>query len=105
MRRTILAEVYGLAHNPHVILLLILGICTGLLARHKGYSFLAWLLAGSLVGIIIITFLPDTIEVKTLMAPEEVNRLRKQGNYIGIAFSLLSLIVGVLIEFNRISTR
>jgi len=75
------------------------------LATHKGYHFLAWFLAGGLVGIIILVCLPDTVEVKTVMEPEEVIRLRKKGNYIGVIVSLVALVGGVLIALIRHSAR
>ena len=78
---------------------LLFGLFTGFYARVKGYSFFAWFLAGGLIGIAILYFLPDTIEVKRLMEPEEVYRLRKRGNFIGIAISVLSIAAGVLLEF------
>jgi di/tricarboxylate transporter len=80
-----------------MILGIVLGICTGLLARKRGYSFLAWFLAGGLIGMLIVALLPNAHEVKRPMTPDEIARLKRRGNYIGLALSLLSLTIGFVI--------
>jgi dipeptide/tripeptide permease len=83
-----------------MVLALILAICTGLLARHKGYSFFCWVFIGGFIGIIIVACLPDSVEPKTPMEPHKVDRLRKQINWLGAILSLLVIATGFLIRIN-----
>jgi hypothetical protein len=85
-----------------MIIGLLFGIATGLLASRKGYLFIAWFFAGGLIGLIVLACLPDAYEVKTPMEPGEVNRLQRHGNIIGAIISLISIIIGVLIALARL---
>jgi hypothetical protein len=84
-----------------MIIGIIFCLCTGLFARERGYSFLAWFLAGGLIGLLVIAMLPNAHEVKRPMTSDEVARLKRRGNYVGIGISLLSLSVGVAIGLWR----
>ena len=70
---------------------------TGLFAWKKGYLFIAWFFAGGLLALIALAFLPDVYEVKSPMEPWEVKRLQRQGNVIGVIFSICSIIIGLLV--------
>jgi uncharacterized membrane protein len=86
-----------------IIVLLLIGILTGLFASKKGYLFIAWFFAGGLIGLIALACLPDAYEVKTPMEPWEVRRFQRQGNIIGAIISVCSIIIGILIAHNRMS--
>jgi hypothetical protein len=62
-----------------MILGLILGIATGLYARHKGYSFIAWFFAGGLIGLIALAFLPDPMRSKHQLSHGKCVASKKQG--------------------------
>jgi uncharacterized membrane protein YbhN (UPF0104 family) len=78
-----------------LIIGLIIGVITGLLASRKGYLFIAWVLAGGLIGLIVLAFLPQTKEPS--LAPEERARLVRRGNIIGTVLSVVEVGVGILI--------
>jgi uncharacterized membrane protein len=81
-----------------MVLGIIFGIATGIFAWKRGYNFFAWFLAGGLIGFIVLACLPDAHEVKTAMEPEEVLRLKRRGNIIGLLLALGSFVLGILIR-------
>ena len=66
--------------------LLMLG--TGALAHRKGYNFVLWLLGGSIIGLIILSFLPF---VNKMEEGDERRSKTKRGNVIGGVLAALGL--------------
>ena len=80
-----------------VVLWLGISLVTGMLAARKGYNFLLWALAGGVIGLVLLAFLP--FANKPGQPPEEQARLKKTGNIMGgvlAAFSVLVIVTRLL---------
>lgn len=69
---------------------LIICIVTAALAARKGYSFYLWFLAGGIIGLVILAFLPFVN--KGNLSEIEVRERTKTGNIIGGVLTALALI-------------
>jgi len=78
-------------------LALLIAICvtTGLLAARKGYQFLYWALAGGIIGLTILAFLPWVNEKSKVSDAAERKRLKTRGDAIGGAISAIALLAMV----------
>jgi hypothetical protein len=74
---------------------LAIAIGTAAFANSKGYSPIAWFLAGGLLGLITLAILPNLNT--TTLPPEEVSKKRTTGNMIGGGISLLAIVLVVFI--------
>ena len=81
--------------DPLVIrILFVVGVCvvTGALAARKGYNFFLWILAGGIIGLLALAFLPFTNK-------GENEHLKKRGNLIGGGISAGAVVAGLLMNF------
>ncbi len=73
----------------------IICIIAGALAARKGYNFFLWVLAGGIIGLLILAFLPHTQKL-----PEDKrNDALKKGNTIGSIISVIVVIVFLISTF------
>jgi hypothetical protein len=77
-------------HVLTAALAIFLSAWTGFLARLKGYSAVCWLLAGGIIGVIVLTGLP-------FITPFE-ERKRRRGNLLGLLLSGLTLVTCYLLR-------
>ncbi len=75
---------------PRLLFFILIALAMVFVAKRKGFNPLNWVLAGSIVGFIILLFLPDAREAG--IDEEERNRREKTGNLIGLFLSSLVLI-------------
>ena len=75
-----------------IIVAIVVCLVTGALAARKGYNFFLWVLAGGVVGLLILAFLPDT---EKLQDTEQKVAL-KNGNITGGVISAIAVIGLVL---------
>ena len=61
-----------------VLIWISIALITGLLASRKGYNFLLWTVAGSVLGLIVLSLLPFAND--PAKPAGEQRRLRKEGN-------------------------
>lgn len=82
--------------NLVLLVLLQLLICcvTGGLAYRKGYHFLIWALAGGIIGLIVLAFLPFANRVEE---EGERRRVTKRGNTTGGAIAAIGVLVAVVV--------
>lgn len=71
------------------VIALIVCVITAALADRKGYHYGAWFLAGGVIGLLILAFLPF-VNDKTKLSDEEAESRRKLGNTIGGVISGIS---------------
>jgi membrane protease YdiL (CAAX protease family) len=71
---------------------LLFGLLSGYLAWRKGYSFWTWFLP-SLVGCIVMGFLPHTQDFTQPIDLERTARRRKRGNKIGLILTAVFFVV------------
>ncbi len=76
------------------ILIIGIGVITGILAKRKGYNFFCWFLSGSFIGLIALAFLP--FANKGDLTQKESDEKKENGNRIGIAISMLTSLIIVL---------
>ena len=77
-----------------LVLLQVLVCCvTGGLAYRKGYHFLIWALAGGIIGLIVLAFLPFANREEE----GERRRVTKRGNTIGGAIAAIGVLVAVVV--------
>lgn len=74
---------------------IIIAIGTAWWAHSKGYAWYFWVLAGGLIGMIALAVLPDLN--KGTFTPEELEKKRKTGNYVGLGISIFAIIVIVFL--------
>jgi len=72
-----------------MLLWAVICIITGALAARKGYNFFLWVLAGGIVGLLILAFLPHT---QKLPDEKRIDAIKK-GNTIGTIISVIVVIV------------
>ncbi|MFW5879630.1 MAG: hypothetical protein ACOC22_04200 [bacterium] len=66
-----------------------------IIAKTKGFNVWAWILAGGLLGLIIILFLPSA---KVSNIDEELKQRRKNtGTNVGLVLSVLFVIITIII--------
>lgn len=82
--------------NVAPLLLLLVPIITGLLAKRKGYSFILWLFAAGPLGLIILAFLPFANDGE--LPRSEQARLKRRGNIMGGVLAGIAIVFGA-IEF------
>lgn len=70
-------------------------LITGALAARKGYNFFCWTLAGGILGLIVLAFLPNT----KLLDEEARQSKVKLGNGIGLGISAFLVLVGIFLSF------
>ena len=75
-----------------VIVAILVGVLTALLAARKGYNPAFWFLAGGIIGLVILAFLPFVNEKSKLPEDERASK-KKTGNDIGVAISVLAVFV------------
>lgn len=80
----------------YIILWILVSLITGALAARKGYSFILWMLAAGIIGLLILAFLPyaNTTE----MSPEEQKDKQQTGNIIGGVLAVVGA-AGVALRF------
>ncbi len=71
-----------------IALLLLSCVVTPLLASRKGYDWIVWVFGGSVLGLLILAFLPYANAPE--LTPEQQRMARQRGNSVGIILSLLS---------------
>ena len=84
--------------GPLELAILVPGVAMALLARRKGYSVICWFFAASIIGLIILAFLPNA---KKGAFDEEIRRKKvRRGNTAGAVLSVifvLSFFVYILV--------
>ena len=80
--------------DPLVQILFVAVVCvvTGALAARKGYNFFFWVLAGGIIGLLALAFLPFTNK-------GENEQLKKRGNLIGSGISVVVVLAGLLMNY------
>jgi len=71
-------------------LLIIFNVIAGFFAKRKGYRFWLWFFAMSLLGLVLLAFLPDLNLPE--IPPEKKEKLRKDGN----TDAIILLVLGTL---------
>jgi hypothetical protein len=77
-----------------IILFLVFGAVNMAIARKKGFSPWAWILAAGILGLLAISFMPSSKEIG--ITEQAKNDRRKAGNLAGILISILALSVMVV---------
>ena len=77
-----------------IVLPLVFGLITAVLARRKGYNPFLWFFAAGIIGLIVLAFLP--FANKEDLPEEKKAQLTKQGNIIGCIFAGLLLLLWVV---------
>ncbi|MEM9153227.1 MAG: hypothetical protein AAGB19_22630 [Cyanobacteria bacterium P01_F01_bin.3] len=72
------------------LLFILSTVALALLARSKGYSVLAWLFAGGVVGIAVMAFLPSVAPIMGRQKEGDHER-KKIGNIVGAVLSMLTI--------------
>lgn len=74
-----------------------IAICavTGLFAVRKGYNFFLWVLAGGIIGLLILAFLPYVNEKSDIADEAERRRLASRGNGVGGAISVVGIVLAL----------
>ncbi len=71
-----------------------IGVITGALAVRKGYQFWPWLLAGGVIGLVVLAFLPFA---NAPALPDMEKRARAEnGNRIGRRIAVVSLAIALI---------
>lgn len=81
---------------PQLILFVVFGVINALVANKKGFSPLIWFLAGGLLGLIVILFLPSAKAVRA----EDVDlymKRKKTGNTVGLIILAVGVALGILL--------
>jgi hypothetical protein len=73
-----------------VLFVTVICLVTGVLAARKGYNFFLWVLAGGILGLVILAFLPFVN--KGDLSEIEVREKTKTGNIIGGVFTAIALV-------------
>ncbi len=76
-----------------VLLIIVCLVMPPYCAYRKGYNPVAWVLAGGLIGLIILGFLPYTN--KPEIPAEEQTRRKSTGNFLGVILSSVALAIGL----------
>ena len=86
-------------------LALLIAICvvTGFLAARKGYGFFYWVLAGGVIGLLILAFLPFVNEKSEVSDSSERKALRKRCNAVGGTISAVGLLAMVAVLLSTLS--
>ena len=79
------------------MLALVLCAVTAGFAWRKGYNAVVWFFAASLIGLVVLSFLPFVESEGERLAPGLVAKRRKTGNVVGGALAAFSVLVGVAI--------
>ena len=79
-----------------MIIGIIFTILAVVFAQRKGYAWWAFFLSG-LFGLIALAFLPFVKGEKAPADPAQADRLRKNGNYVGLGVSGVCLVLGILL--------
>ena len=79
--------------------MLIIGLISTIImiivAKTKGFNVWAWILAGGLVGLIVVAFLPSA--KATNIDENEKQRRRETATNIGLILSILFILIGFLL--------
>ncbi|MBL7132689.1 MAG: hypothetical protein ISS78_01195 [Phycisphaerae bacterium] len=75
-----------------VIVVILVGVLMALLAARKGYNPAFWFLAGGIIGLVILAFLPFVNEKSNLPEDERASK-KKTGDTIGGVISGLAVLV------------
>ena len=70
-------------------------LATGALAACKGYNYLLWVLAGGIVGLIVLAFLPSAS--KADQPKEEQRQLKITGNIVGGIISGIGVVAATVL--------
>ena len=81
-----------------IAIMVIVLVATGVLAMRKGYNFIIWALAGGIVGLLVLAFLPDCTSSE--MPDAERTARKKKGNVIGATIAVISIVLGVVLALN-----
>jgi accessory gene regulator protein AgrB len=73
-----------------LLLLVLIALAMVFIARQKGFNPLYWVIAGSVIGLIVLLFLPAATQHG--ISDEEREKRVKTGNMIGIFLSSIILI-------------
>lgn len=74
---------------------LFFGIMNAGLAYRKGYNPFIWFLTASIIGTVVLFYLPSAKEEKN---EELQNYLKKRGNKIGLIVIGVSIVVGIILS-------
>lgn len=77
-----------------LLIQLLLMVGTGVLASRKGYNFILWLLGGSIIGLIVLSFLPF---VNKMEEGDERRSKTTRGNVIGGVLAALGVSTAVAV--------
>lgn len=75
-----------------IIIVVVFGLITALLAGRKGYSPACWFLAAGALGLLILAFLPFVNDKSKLPEVDRASR-KMTGNIIGGAISTIAVII------------
>ena len=84
-----------------IILFLIFAVINAVIAKKKGFSPWAWVLAAGIIGIMVLYFMPHSNE-PGINEQTEIDR-RKAGNLCGVLLSILALIIFVAMTIKAAS--
>lgn len=73
------------------VLILLIAYGCGTWANRKGYNFWAWFFGGSLLGAIVLLFMPNVNDLEEDKRPKQINT----GNTAGIILSVASFVWGL----------
>jgi len=80
---------------PRLLIFIIIAFAMVYISKRKGFNPLYWVIAGSLLGFIVLLFLPDARQAG--IDQEERNKREKFGNLIGGFLSSIVLIFTAII--------
>ena len=76
-----------------IVLGVFICVATGLLAARKGYNFFLWVLAGGIIGLLILAFLPFVNNKSDIADADEKSRLASRGNRVGGVISVIAVLM------------
>ena len=76
-----------------IALSIVICVVTGLFAVRKGYNFFLWVLAGGVIGLLILAFLPFVNDKSDIADEDEKRRLASRGNRVGGVISVIGVLM------------